>query len=74
MTKKELKELYERENILPSLINYGSEVDIAETFVHDWYYQLGRLSLVDDLIKKEFGYREREFQLRKKRGTLFEKV
>lgn len=73
-----LKSMYKKEkdqeDWILACIKDNPSVQGIETLITDWYYQVGRISVVEDLIKQKFGYQEREFQIRKKNGTLFEKV
>lgn len=49
-------------------------IDEIQELITGYHFTLGRISLVEDLIKEIYGYNEREFRVRQKKGTLFEET
>lgn len=76
ITKEKLKSLYEQElKDYEFYSNYNLDSKSIETIqdhLNQCYHQCGRISMIEDMIKDYYGYATREFDVRKKKGTLFE--
>ncbi len=54
------------------LMNFQSTGDVEEAQhrINNWFYGIGRKSVLEDILKWEQKMSEREFQIAKKKGTL----
>lgn len=69
LTLDEIRDYLKREKATLAF-ELSDNAEVAQHRIYDWYYQVGRESMLQDLLKWEQGLNEHEFRVRRRNDTL----